>query len=419
MPQGPHNRRESPLSTEDWQGVIERLGWGGQGLGRLADGRLVLLDSALALFPGEEVQAEIQIKSRHAEGWVRDYITRDPRRVAAGCPYAGECGGCSLWEAGEAAAELKLAMVRDLLHRQLRDVPDCQWLPAPPDTRRSRVQLHWDGQELGYYAQRSHTLVPVEVCPMAEEPVSAAIKHLRHALRHEQLPAQPDRWELVGGTPVGDVAAVELLDPHRAWRFDRDGWRSDTMPMEHRLGGFQLEQAPGSFFQACPQWAWQALSGLLQEWEVRGETLYDLYGGCGLFSVMLSTALRRLVLVESNSLSTAAAQINLANVVADRNDFAVHCADVAVWLEPGLGSRADVILTDPPRAGLAKPVVERLLTAQAGTLILVGCDGMAFCRDVKALAPAWRLEHLAAIDLFPNTPLVEFVGLCRRVKDNG
>ena len=86
-------------------------------------------------------------------------------------------------------------------------------------------------------------------------------------------------------------------------------------------------------------------------------------------------------------------------------------ADVAAWVPEGLGVAEDVILLDPPRAGLDAALCDRLATAGAGTLVLVGCDGAAFCRDVKRLSGAWSLDQLAVLDLFPLTSLVECVAL--------
>jgi len=87
---------------------------------------------------------------------------------------------------------------------------------------------------------------------------------------------------------------------------------------------------------------------------------------------------------------------------------------VEAWIPEGLGQPGDGILVDPPRTGLAPLVAERLLGAKADRLVLVGCDGAAFCRDIRRLSEAWELESLAAIDLFPNTVHVECVGILRR-----
>jgi tRNA/tmRNA/rRNA uracil-C5-methylase (TrmA/RlmC/RlmD family) len=90
-----------------------------------------------------------------------------------------------------------------------------------------------------------------------------------------------------------------------------------------------------------------------------------------------------------------------------------HAMDAADWITNALGAPGDVVLLDPPRTGLAPAFSETLKTAKAGALVLVGCEGAAFCRDVKRLAPEWHLERLTVLDLFPLTSHAEFVGLLR------
>jgi 23S rRNA (uracil1939-C5)-methyltransferase len=107
--------------------------------------------------------------------------------------------------------------------------------------------------------------------------------------------------------------------------------------------------------------------------------------------------------IEANAEHLAGLEVDVCN------------ADVAAWIGGGLGETGDLILLDPPRAGLPEQVTDSLLTAGADALVLIGCDGMAFCRDIRRLAPKWRLEALSAIDLFPNTPQVEFVGLLKPI----
>ena len=136
-------------------------------------------------------------------------------------------------------------------------------------------------------------------------------------------------------------------------------------------------------------------------------TLYDLYGGVGFFSALLGGKMKKSILVEFDAPAVE---------WAVRNLHGTQCvaADAAEWLPEGLGEPGDVILLDPPRTGLAPEMCEKLQTAGAADLVLVGCDGAAFCRDVKRLAPAWKLEGLAVADLFPMTTHVECVAWFRK-----
>ena len=401
--------RKSPAPMEPWSGPLERLAWGGRGVARSADGRLLLLEAPLALFPGEVVEAQVIWKARHGEGRVTRWIRRDPRREEPACPVAEACGGCDLWGAGPRAPELKRLMVEDLFRRQLGEAVPWTWHPAPPEARRHRIQLHWDGASLGFHRRRSHQVVPVAACPAAADPLSRAIPRLQEALAGRALPGRPGRWELATGTPAQEVWATD--ERERTWQLEPDGWQRTDTPLRHQLGDRTLAHAPGAFFQVSPAWAAEAFLGLLRTWAVSGGVLYDLYGGVGLFSVLLGEGFSHRVLVESGEAAVAWARRNLkaANLSAE-----CLVADVAAWVPVGLGAPGDTLLLDPPRAGLEPGLCERLGTAGAGTLVLVGCDGAAFCRDLQRLAPAWSLTHLAALDLFPLTSHVECVALLRR-----
>ncbi len=417
-----------PTAVPDmpWNGAIERLAWGGHGVGRLEDGRILLLRAPLALFPGEEVTAAVQLKVRHGEGRVLDWTRADPRRVEPLCPHARRCGGCDLWGAGEHTAELKRLLVEDLLHRSLPGAPQWDWLPAPAEAKRQRIQLHWDGSSLGYHERDTNTIVAVGHCPLAVDAVSQAIPLLHAALAAGQLPAAPMRWELVTGTPPGMVLALQapagtpLANP--AWAQWDLGSASTVPPVfgqgnppliEHSLPTGKLRHSASGFFQVCPSWAAQAFTSVYQQWRLGGRTLYDLYGGVGFHSALLARAVKQLVVVEADTQAGFYAGKNLSGT-----KHTVSSLTVERWLgdpanRAGIGED-DVLLLDPPRSGLPKSVTAALCGTGAQALVLCGCDGASFCRDVARLAPAWKLERLAVIDLFPNTVHVECVGLLRR-----
>ena len=395
---------------EIWRGLIERLAWGGKGLARSEDGRLLLLSAPLALFPGEEVEAEVHWKARHGEGKVIGWIKKDRQRVPAGCPVAATCGGCDLWEAGEAAADLKKTMAADLLHRQLPDIKDWQFLPAPADARRHRIQLHWDGVALGYHRRGSHQIVPVKSCRVATDSISKAIPRLLEALQEKILPQRPQRWELATGTPEGRIVAID--EKGHAWLLEPDGWHRNDSEMHEAFADFTLRHHAGGFFQVSPPWALAAFRSVLDGWNLKGRTLFDLYGGVGFFSALLGNRFQRRVLVEYDTAAVEWAKKNL-----DQLGLPSECiaSDTGKWLSENLGDSDDLILLDPPRSGLEPEVSAKLLTAKAETMVLVGCDGAAFCRDIQRLGPAWKLTDLVVLDLFPLTHHVECVGLLKRL----
>ena len=311
------------------------------GVGRGEDGRLILLSAPLALFPGEQVEALVRWKPRHGEGQVTAWTRRDPRRVRAGCPLAGICGGCSQWEAGPLAGALKREMVADLLARQLPGAPPWRWLEAPQSARRHRIQLHWNGRELGFHRRDSHTVVPVAGCPAAAEPLSRAIPRLKEALEARVLSPKSQRWELAAGTPAGEVSAV--AEDGRCWRLEPDGWHPASGPVSHNFGPALLRHRAGGFFQVCPDWAWSAFGEILGAWSLPGGTLFDLYGGVGFFSALLGGRFRQRILVENDG----------QECVADH--VAVECIEIG-------GPGALEISRGPPAESLIVP----LCLSQAG-----------------------------------------------------
>ncbi len=416
-----------PPAPELWQGRIERLGWGGLGLSKLADGRALLLAAPLAIFPGEEVEAEIEHKARHSEGRVVRWLRPDRARVEPACPVAERCGGCSMWGSGAAYGELKRQQIADLLARQLKWQGRWDWLPAEGAARRlalrHRIQLHWDGARLGYHQPGSHRIVEAPGCPVAVPELSAAIPALREALEQRLLPRATARWELACGTPAAEVLAYRMdsggggdeltpagqQPPEPVWRLNSSGrWQEGRRPIWHQLGGGRLLQPPGAFFQVCPEWAWECFGQVFNGWKLGGEVLYDIYSGVGFFSRLLAPRFRRFRLLEGSALACSALSQNLGGL-----DYEVRQQDAATWDARG-PQLADTVLLDPPRAGLPARLSASLSECRAGSLVLIGCDGAAFSRDVQRLGPQWRLESLAVADLFPNTSQAEFIGLLRR-----
>ena len=398
-------------SREDvtWCGSVERLIWGGLGLGRAKDGKAILLSAPLALFPGEEVEALVHSKSRHSEGQVTLWRKSDPRRVKSGCLFADICGGCSLWEAGLLTGMLKRQMVADLLSRQLPMPQSWRWLEAPESARRYRIQLHWDGAKLGFYRRNSYSIVPVQECPAATDLISQAIPRLREALEARILSQKPQRWELVAGTSANQVCAV--AENGAVCKLEPNGWHSYNGPIQHNFGTVTISHQSGGFFQVCPTWAWSAFGSIFRDWELPVGTLFDLYAGVGFFSALIGDRFKKLVLVEENELAINWARCNMKTLGLEAVCLAV---DVGQWIEPAMGSPEDLILLDPPRSGLTKEICIKLQTACANSLVLVGCDGAVFCRDLQRLGPVWQISDLVAIDLFPMTHHVEFIALLHK-----
>ncbi|MEZ5338825.1 MAG: hypothetical protein R3F46_11245 [bacterium] len=395
------------VATELFEGRIERLGWGGVGITRHTDGRIILLRHALALFPGELVRAEIEWKARHAEGRVLEIIEADAQRIAPICPWAAACGGCDLQGAPLRGTELKRLMVADLLAKQLGPEHAWEWSAADDNTLRNVIQLHLADGRLGYHARGSHELVEIGACTAARPGLSAAIEHLRAGIASADLPALEGRWELVCGNPEEPVIAWHESDPRRFWELTADGWQDSEGRVSFLLrDGAPIANLASGFFQTSGGAAIRWFRTLFARWQLSGDRLHDLYGGCGLFSRLLCDSFSSFSVVDSSEVSITSAVANLSGQSA-------RCfqRDVDSYIERMQSRPNDLIILDPPRSGLSRAACKALCDQGAGALVLIGCDGAAFCRDLARLDSGWRLEKLEVADLFPWTVHCEFAAL--------
>src|SRR6266498_276488 len=139
-----------------------------------------------------------------------------------------------------------------------------------------------------------------------------------------------------------------------------------------------------------------------------GERVWDLYGGVGLFAGALAPLAGPVTVVEADARAAAAARRNLADLPRVR----VVRADVAAALANPRWRRIDLVVLDPPRAGVGAAVVRSILDRHPRAVAYVSCDPASLARDVATFIGAgWRLAALRAFDAFPMTHHVECVAL--------
>jgi tRNA/tmRNA/rRNA uracil-C5-methylase (TrmA/RlmC/RlmD family) len=391
--------------------AVTGIAAGGEGVGRLGDGRAVFVRGAL---PGERVTvAVMEEKARFARGDLVAVLEAAPERVEAPClRVADGCGGCD-WQhvTPGAQRELKVRIVSDALRRIGRvepPEPDPGPVLAAEGWRTTVRALVDDDGRAGFRLR--HTRDPLAVgpggCLVAHPLVDEVLREgvFPPPVREVTVRVGAATGErLVLCTPkVGDsrvpagiqmVGADDLAAGQRAW-------------IHEVVAGRRWRISAESFFQGRPDGA-EALVGAvvaaLGDVLADGPTVADLYSGVGLFAGVLGQQTGgRVVAVESNHSAVADARINLADLGRAR----IVRSDVRRWRP----SAVDVVVADPSRHGLGADVVARIGATGAKALALVSCDPGALGRDAGLLAAAaWRLESVRLVDLFPHTAHVEVV----------
>lgn len=365
-------------------------------------GRTVLVRGAL---PGERVRARVtQARKNVVFADVDAVIDVSVDRVQPPCPVAGICGGCDLQHASVASQRtMKAGVIADALRRQGRLAPEeidalaieVTALPADGDDDGLgwRTRSHWrtdaEGRP-GFYAARSHRVVPVSGCPVAVPELSEQIGLHRRGDADVvgAVGSDGSATVLVNGRAVGSRRTVQQVHG-RQWRIDVDGfWQAHV-------------GAPQAYVDT-----------VLELGDPRpGERWWDLYAGAGLFSAFLGEAVGPDGLVSAIE-GTAASVRDARRALHDLPQVQIVEADVREWVaEMGLvGTPVDGIVVDPPRTGLGESAAAELATVGAARIVYVACDPVAFARDARVLREhGYALAELRGFDAFPMTHHVELI----------
>lgn len=397
----------------------ERFVAEGRVLARRSDGRIVLVRGAL---PSEVVTVrEVRRRGGAELAEVDTIVETSPGRVHPPCPRRTEgCGGCD-WQHLEVESQLeaKTAVAVDALRRTAR-LPDASVVPrgrVHPEGTRTTIRVVGRPGGVGYRRDESHEVVDATGCLVA----------------HPSLRDLLERIEVAPGVEVTMRCSIATGERCATWdgppdavtglpadvRTGTDAWLTEvvhhgptarrTVPAGSESPSTRLRVSAGSFFQSGP-----VAAGLLVDAVARAApelvdatTVVDLYGGVGLFAASVAPMSAHLVLVEANRTAVADARRNLAAV----ERFTVATCDVGRWDARRSGvRRADVVIADPPRAGLGRRGVDVVAGVDPTTVVLVSCDPVAAARDAALLADV-GYEHAGAevFDLFGWTHHVETV----------
>jgi tRNA/tmRNA/rRNA uracil-C5-methylase (TrmA/RlmC/RlmD family) len=409
---------------------------GGWCVARPGHGPVVFIRHAL---PGETVLARIsEVTSRLVRADAAEILTPSPDRVRPPCPYAGPggCGGCD-WQHAALPAQrsLKAAVIRQQLRRiagldrevSVESLPGDEQEASPDGAAaglgwRTRVQFAVGEDGIaGLRAHRSHRVIDVRACLIAHPAISDL------GIPGRRWPAA-DSVEALAAPGTGERAVIVTGDPGSAEGIAADsvlrrGGRNLAALrgrgyLTQRAAGRDWRVSAGAFWQVHPAAPDVLADAVLAGLQPRpGDVALDLYCGVGLFAGVLAPAVGAggaVIGVESNRAAVRDARHNLREWPWAQ----VRAGDVAaVATRRDALPAARLVVADPPRAGLAREVIEYLGTPRGGAarLAYVSCDPATLARDIGLLAErGWSLDELRAFDAFPMTHHVECVATLTR-----
>ena len=399
---------------------IESIAAGGDGVGRLEDGRAVFVPRTA---PGDRVElTDLRLHRRFARARLARVLEPSPWRVQPSCPHydADECGGCQLQHLGyPAQLEAKRRIVGDALRRLARlDRSDPDLVPSEVEWGyRSRLTLAVaaGGRRIGMHRfDRPGEIFDLDECRIAAPALMVLWRAVsRHRARlpdgatqltlrldrsgglHLQLKVREARvWQDAPGLHA--LLAAEGIEASIWWQPEGGAPRV-------------VAGAPGAYPAVVFEQVHPGLGDRIRSFAVArllagsGRHAWDLYAGIGETTALLLERGASVESVEIDRRSVEAAERR----GGDRSAVQRHAGaveEVVHRLRP-----PDLVITNPPRAGMDEVITRTLLERQPGRIVYVSCDPATLARDLARLAPGYRVGEVTAFDLFPQTAHVETV----------
>ena len=439
---------------------FENLSYGGQAIAR--PGGYVLFTKYAA--PGDRAKVRVtRAKKNHGEAKLLEITRPAPERVEPVCPIFGVCGGCS-WQhlPIEEQRHWKERIVRDAL----RPLPNAAEIPvrpavSSPDTWRYRNKMEFtfgerDGELVGGFHKPANwrEILDVEKCWLAPESMERVLRAAVAEGKRQGLSAwDPTRHQgtlrhlVVRHSVEEDALLVMLLTGDRKIDFDamakalfraeptlkglawglNDGKSDVARPrvvletrgeesFDERLGGYHFGISMASFFQTNPRGAEKLYQVAEEALDLSGdERLLDAYCGTGTIGIYCSGDVREIYGIEVVQEAIWDARANAArNGVGNATFLAGDMRQALPILLNSIEGSINRLVVDPPRGGMDKKALKKLVDVRAPVVAYVSCNPTTMARDLEEFLNAgYRIEYVTPVDMFPQTYHVECVARLR------
>jgi len=447
----PSQRPPRPRRGDELELEISSLAQGGRGVARTEGGFVIFVAGGL---PGDRVRARVgKSKKSHAEATAIELLEAAPERIPDRCVHGSEpCPG-SPWQGLPYELQLrhKEQQVAEALER-LGGFEDIELEPITEAVEqwRYRNKLEYSfgpdrdaraGVALGFHARgRWDRTVDVDDCLLASEANNAARNSVREWARDEVIPAY-DPGTRVGvlrnlvvrdGRRTGQIQTRLVTTPssipepptdlHTVIEGDRGSTNGPTgvlgdERLRERLCDLDLSVSHDAFLQTNTETA-ERLYGVAREYaSLSGdERLFDLFCGVGTIGLSMASDAGEVWGVESVADAVTDAEANAkANGVTNAR---FRTADARLGIRPLVeeAGKPDVVVIDPPRAGLSQKIVRRVLECEARRIVYVSCNPTTLAPNARQMVDdgGYRLLRARPVDMFPQTPHIECVALLEK-----
>lgn len=401
--------------------ITEKIAFGGNCLAKI-DGKTVFVPFAV---PGEKIEVEItQEKRDYSHAKIVNILESSPFRVKPACPLYGKCGGCNMMHIEpEFQKKLRKEILKDCMERNgiSVELDSIEVISGSNFNYRCRFQLN-DG---GFCERSSNRIIPVENC-------TCAVPEINEWFSTNGISSRPKgRCHVFGAENViceegtsGGKVFVSLEEEKVSTDYSMLKKKNKNIrQVKKRYSGTTISEKDivkvkildkeisfdvKGFFQSNISVLEKSIKAICGG--LAGNSVLDMYAGCGTFSVFLAEHFKDLTLVEHNRDALVFAEKNLMGIKHQPIGLSG-----AKWAEFNKDAYFDAVVIDPPRSGMEKEVLNWLCSSEVPQIRSVSCDPATHSRDLAALAKAgYTLKKLYLLDFYPNTSHIESLAVLEK-----
>lgn len=377
---------------------IEKIIPGGCGLGTLDDGKKIFLWNAL---PNEVIESYdvVKNKTHFVEAVATKIYTASPFRVL---PKDSCYLSTSPWQIMDYDYELKIkqSLIVELFREHQINIPTSEIFTDHHDyfyRNKMEYALYWDNEhnkiQLAFHARGSHRKIPIISSSLERQEIFAAATHIVEELNFRHEEARKYQSLLLRTNQAGEVSGglFENKQPHPKFTYLIDD-----------ILGHRYSYSPNGFFQINLPVYEMALTEIKNH--ISTDDVLDLYSGVGTIGLSVAHD-KNLTLVECDKSAYCEMVKNTAALQTQNRKIVTINTKSEDALEY-INNNQTVIL-DPPRAGLDRRLVERLLKVAPSTIIYLSCNPATQARDVSLLLEKYHITTIKTYNFFPHTPHIE------------
>lgn len=447
--------KSSVVKNEKYVVDIIDNGFEGEGIAKI-DGLTVFVPGSIK---GEKCEILIvKVLVSHAYGKIVNIIEKSENRKESDCATYKRCGGCSLRHMTyEHTLKLKRQVVQNLVNKGLKEkveVLETIGMENPYNYRNKAqypVGLNSDGQpEVGVFAQRTHTIIPIQKCLIQTEISQKIAKTIIDFVKEKNIQVYNEENQkgllrhivIKVGKYTNQVMCILVVNDSK---FDQEqelvkllcekypeiktivkninnkntnvilGKENINLYgngyIEDKLGEYTFKISPMSFYQVNPVQAEILYTTAINQANLdKNDILFDLYCGIGTIGIFASKYVNKVYGIEIVPQAIEDAKENAK--INDVKNIEFICGDVEVAFDELINKEKIVpsaIIVDPPRKGLDNKTVENIAKIQPAKLVYISCNPATMVRDLAKLEEIYNIKTIQPVDMFPWTNGVESI----------